>query len=522
VTAATIRSGRRPRALATVAALVLAAALAGCGGSGGSASTTASTKATVKPLRFGVSSFGDSVTNPALNNSTNGQLLSISYAPLLYQKPNGAIGPALATSWRYIGNEHKVFELALRHNARFSDGTRVDAAAVLKWLDYYLASKNSQSGLLGSKPTFQATDKWTVRITMKQANPDVPGLLTQDGVAWGFVASPKAVANPNLFKKASYGAGPYKLDYARSVPGDHYVFVPNPYYYDKPAITFKQVFVKAFADSSSMLQALGAGQLDAVSSVDATTASAAASAGLQVRTAPYAVTFAQLNPKGNKALADVRVRRAMNYALDREAIAKALYGKYGTPTSEAIIVNDADPGLQDYYAYDPAKAKSLLAAAGYSKGFAFSLDEVGPQQEKIAGLIAHYLDAVGIKTKVVKFTTSSAYFDAIFKFNDDAWLLGAGTGSSTPNAYGPFVGPESVFKPGEPVDPEFDRLYDKGLAASDPTADWKQMWARVTKNAWFLPTAAAPFLVFAKKSVSGIEMSQNRPTAYPVEWFFAE
>lgn len=225
----------RTRVFVPIVVLALAAFLAGCGGSGTKATTTAAAVKT-KTLRFGVASFGDSVTSPAANNSTNGQLLSIAYAPLVYLKADGTIGPGLASSWRYVKG-HTVFELTLRHGATFSDGTPVDAAAVVKWLNFYVASKNSQSGLLGPKPQFQAVGADVVRITLKQANPDVAGLLTQDGVAWGFVASPKAVANPALFKKATYGAGPYKLDYAQSVPGDHYVYVPNPRYYDSRRFT---------------------------------------------------------------------------------------------------------------------------------------------------------------------------------------------------------------------------------------------------------------------------------------------
>src|SRR5262249_42641883 len=159
------------------------------------------------------------------------------------------------------------------------------------------------------------------------------------------VASPKAVANPDLFAKGTYGAGPYTLDYANSVPADHYTFVPNKYYWDRSKIRFKQIYVKAVNDSASMLQALQAGQLDVAWSTDASTAPAAEKAGFQAVSAPFAIIFAQLNPKASKALADVRVRQAMNYALDRKAMASALYGKYGKASSEFTITPDADPGL---------------------------------------------------------------------------------------------------------------------------------------------------------------------------------
>src|SRR4051812_20155525 len=323
-------AGRMRRLLVAFAVLVLVAF-----GATGAASAGSHRSAAKKPLRWGVASVGASPTNPAANNSTNGQILSISYASLLYIKPDGTIGPGLATTWRFVkGKDQKVLDLTLRHNARFSDGTQVTAPAVANWLVYFYNSKNSQSGILGPNPKFQAIGKWRVRITLTIPSPALPRQMAQQGLNWSFVASPQAVASPDLFAKATYGAGPYMLDYANSVPGDHYVFVPNPYYYNKAAVKSSQIYVKVFADSASMLQALRAGQIDAASTTDATTAPSAESSGFQVVHAPFAVTFVQLNPKGAKPLADVRVRQALNYAVDRATIAKTLFGKYGSGTSQ--------------------------------------------------------------------------------------------------------------------------------------------------------------------------------------------
>jgi peptide/nickel transport system substrate-binding protein len=513
VLATTTGLGRKRRLLLAVAALVLlAAALAAVAGARPDAG------AAKKPLRWGVANVGTSPTNPALNNSTNGQILSIAYEPLIYDNPDGSLAPGLALKWGFVkGKGLKVFDLTLRKNARFSDGAPVTAQAVAGWLTYYYNSKNSQSGILGPNPKFKATGKWTVRITLTIPNPALPRLLTQQGVNWSFVASPQAVANPDLFTKATYGAGPYMLDYGNTVPGDHYVYVPNPYYYDKAAIKSSQIYVKVFADSTSALQALKAGQLDAATTTDATTASSAESSGFQVVHAPYAVTFLQLNPHGAKPLADVRVRQAMNYAIDRATIARTLFGKYGSGTSQFFSPSDANPGLENYYKYDPAKAKQLLTAAGYGNGFPLTISHV-PGQEKILGLVAHYLDAVGINTKLVPYVTAAAYYDVVFKFKEDAWALAAGTGGVTPTQYGAFIGPGSSFRGGEPVDPQVDRLYYGGLKAKDPIASWKKMWAKIVTDAWFLPTVTADALVYASKSVTGVKMSPRRPTGYVTEW----
>jgi peptide/nickel transport system substrate-binding protein len=503
-----------------------AATLALIGGCIAAAATAAPGEgAARKALRYGIqaSNLGSGgLSNPAAVQTTDGPVLSIAYAPLIHDNPNGTFGPGLAVKWRFVGSQ-KVFELTLRRNARFSDGTPVTAAAVVTWLKYYADWKNPFSGMLGPNPKFTAKGKWTVRITMTVPNPTMPLMLSEENVNWGFVASPKAVANPDLFAKGTYGAGPYMLDYRKSVPGDHYTFVPNPYYYDKKAIKFSQVYVKAFADSASALQAQRAGQIDVQWNTDATVAPAAESAGLQVVTAPFAISFIQLNGKVSKPLADVRVRRAMNYALDRKAIAKANGGKYSSGTSEFTITPDADPGLQNYYKYDPAKAKQLLAAAGYANGFSLSIDVGNQPQASLTGLVAHYLDAVGIKTTVRTFPTRADYVTARGSFKDDAWIIVADVGVPTPLEYSAYIGTTSAFRPGTPADPNVDRLYYAGLNTSNPkksVANWKKMWSKIVTDAWFLPISTMSDIFIASKSIGGVKMSPANPYAYPTGWFF--
>jgi peptide/nickel transport system substrate-binding protein len=515
---ASAEGGSPIRRLVAGAAIVV---LVSGGIAGAAAARMGGQAAAKKVLRYGVPAniVSAGVSNPTAIPSTDGPVLSIAYAPIIHDNPDGSFSPGLAVKWRFVGG-HKVFEFTLRRNARYSDGTPVTAANVVSYLNWFAKTKSIFAGLLGPKPKFRAVDKWTVRITMSVPNPSMPLLLSEENVTWGFVASPKAVANNKLFDRATYGAGPYKLDYAHTVPGDHYTFVPNPYYWDKSAIKFKQIYMKAFADASSALQAQQAGQIDVQWSTDSSTAAAAESAGLQVVSAPFAVQFFQLNAKESKPLSDARVRQAMNYAIDRKAIAKALYGKYASGSAEFTITPDADPGLQNSYAYNPTKAKSLLAAAGYSNGFSFQMDVGNSAGAKVAGLVASYLQAVGIKATVMSFPTGGAYVNAIFAFKDDSWLLAADVGVPTPIEYPSFIGSASAFGPPEPVNPEVYRLYYSGLKSSNPSKDWKKMWSIITTDAWFLPIATISDLVYVSKSVGGVKMSPANPYSYPTQWFF--
>jgi peptide/nickel transport system substrate-binding protein len=519
-----------------VGLVVLAGGAAGCGGSGGDDGTTATTSNTAaaetattgestatKPLRYGIpaSNVTTGVSNPATIQATDGPVLSIAYESITHINPDGTIGPGLATEWKYVDEDQKIFEFTLRDDAKFSDGTPVTAEAVVGWLEYYLKSENVYSGLLGKNPKFEAVDPLTVRITMTAPLPSLPFMLSEANVNWGFVASPKAVADPDLMKNATYGAGPYMLDPDQSVPGDHYTYVPNPHYYDKSKIRFTQVEMKAFKDPSTALQAQQAGQIDVGWTTDASTAQAAEGAGLTVVSAPFAVFYAALNSKGQKPLQDVRVRQALNYALDRKAISNALYGKYGVPSSQFTIPPDANPEMEDHYAYDPDKAKALLSEAGYPDGFSFQIDvRADPTVTKAAELLAHYLDAVGVKTKVQVFQTNTAFYKRALPLKDDAAIYAGDVGVPTPIEYPSYIAPGAQLGAADPDNPKVDELYQKGLRSSDPAEFWKPMWAITVTDAWFLPYTASSDLAYVSDGVEGVEMSAARPYAYPPEWSF--
>src|SRR5262249_15163717 len=148
---------------------------------------------------------------------------------------------------------------------------------------------------------------------------------------YGAVGCPKAVANPSSLAAQTCGAGQYVSVPSKTVLGDHYVFTPNPDYYDPAAIKFSEVDMKIISQPSTMLAAIRAGQLD-VAYGDITTANAAKKAGLTVLHEANGwdgLNIVDRSGTTSKPIADVRVRQALNYALDREAITKGLLGQFG-------------------------------------------------------------------------------------------------------------------------------------------------------------------------------------------------
>jgi peptide/nickel transport system substrate-binding protein len=474
--------------------------------------------------------FTATLADPCKQGNGPGQtILTFAYAPLIHWKPNGQLVPALATSWRYIkdpGGANKGFEVNLRHDARFSDGSPLTAQAVKGWWQHCQAVNSPLASSIGPIRSIETVGKYTVRLRVKSPNPILPYALS-DGYTWGLIASPKAVANPKLLGTQTFGAGPYVLDPKQSVSSDHATLVPNKYFYDQSGIKFGKVTVRTLEAPTTILQAVKTGQVD-VAWGDFTTAAAAESSGLGVvygAAGSDGMYFLDLEGSIQKALADVRVRQAMNYAVDRKAITQALFGKYGVPTSEPFTIDGRDPAVQNYYAYDPEKAKSLLRSAGYADGFTLKINDatfagnfIGP----LNAAICKYLAAVAIKCDL---TTDNTNWFA----NLSSGKFSAGTspivGYPMWAMYSLFLGPKSAgafFNQHTFVDATLEKLWIKGsrARASEAGPIWKEMTRRMVTQAYFLNVAYVPWIYYVSKRVGGVVQSPDEPgAALPAEWF---
>jgi peptide/nickel transport system substrate-binding protein len=514
----------RSRAVAVIGALLLlacgAVGLAACGGSKGGSGGASKTSV----LRIGIGT--EALPDPAkatVKGYWASVMFSLAYAPIFHLSPEGKVTPGLATSWRYVNDgadRNKVFEFTLRKNAKFSDGTPVTAKSVADWLTYFSKGTGPFSGVFGKKPKFEAVDDSTVRVNLATPNPRLPLVLSDGGPNAAFVMGPKAMADAKLLSSATDGAGPYMLDGKQSVRGDHYTYVPNPHYYDKAAVKFSRVEVRLIAEPASRLQTQKSGQLD-VTLGDVTTASSAKSAGLKVLAAPQGVQYLVLDSKHGAVpqLRDIRVRQAINLAIDRKAIAKALLGDVGTPAS-AFIPADANTGQDDYWAYDPEKAKALLAQAGYAKGFSMKAicqgAYFGNLGEPLVRAVAKNLEAVGIKLDVTSYSTDPDYAKDVFDFKAPVINL-LQILSDTPTVYGTYIAPSGVVN-FYGTDPEIVRLYNAGLKAEDPTPSWVKMWQRFTTQAYVVPLVVNPNLYYVSKSIAGVSVSKVHNSALPTEW----
>ena len=489
-------------------------------------SAAQSSASQVTTLQIGIGS--TTLPNPATSTTDTDFAsiqFSVAYEPIFHKAVSGAIEPALATSWQYLNSSpatrNEVFEFTLRSGAAFSDGSAVTAANVAAWLEYFVHSTGPWKGVLGTNPVITATGPLTVRIQMTSPNPDLPQLLSDGGPNIGWVVGPKALADPNLLNSETDGAGQYMLVPSQTLSGDHYTYVPNPYFFDKAAIKFKEVYIKVIADPSSRLEAQETGQLN-VEIGDATTAAAATSAGLQVLSAPDGVMFLTLDTEHHLSppLQNLKVRQALNYAIDRPAIAKALFGSLGVPSS-VFITSDLGAVNANYYSYDPAKAKALLAAAGYSKGFSLTALTQGTYfgnfGEPLVQAVAQYLQTLNIGLTITSYPTDPIYATHVFDFQAPLNNLADGD-EVTPLAFSTYVAPGAVANFAG-TNATLDRLYSEGARSTNPDKYWSEMWKQYSIDADQLPTVVLPNIYYVSKGIGGVVANDLHNSALVPEFY---
>lgn len=517
------------KGLVTSAAVVLALAagsLAGCTNSG---TTAASQSNAAKPvLTMGLTNY-TSTLNPAIAGGGDQSMpIDLAYASLTHLEPNGDIGPGLATSWHYIGTTNTDFSFTLRHNARFSDGTPVTASAVKAWLDYsYFTAKGYITGSL-ALASVSTVGEWTVELHLSAPNSGVPYLLSEAEM-FGFIGSPKAIAHASTLGAATDGAGPYIAVPSQSIAGSVYVFRPNRYYYDQSAVHFSKVVVKIITSPTTMIEAIKSGQLN-VAAGDITTTAEAQSAGLNVVTAPSGFVQILLLDRGPKIpngsaanpLASVQVRQALNYAINRTAVTHAIYGKYGVPTAEIGSSDGFVPSMQNYYPYDPAKAKSLLAAAGYAHGFTLDVTSesaFGTLADPVLEAIAQEYKAIGVTLKITSTTTLPQWVNQVLGGSYESAGFVATAFAPMPEWYSYWFAPNGLENQHGGDDPTLVRLADQGEASLSPDQYWKAMTNRIVTQADEIPVFNFDAFWYTAKNISGLSFSADNGTPYPSEWF---
>jgi len=334
-----------------------------------------------------------------ITSAPAGMVLTHIAETLLLMTEDLKVAPLLVENWT-ISEDGLTVMLYLRKGVTFHDGTPFDANAVKVNLERF--RKATYAFLLFPRvQTIDVVDEYTVRFNLDKPFAPLISHLTHNFVA---IVSPKQIAELPEGKDIMepVGTGPFKLD--KWVRGDYVRIVRNDNYWgEKPYLD--SVVFKVIPSDATRLVLLETGQLHAIMRVPPLDAPrVAATKGLEVVQIPSVRTIYIAFNYQRAPFTDVRVRQAINYAVDKEAIVKEILGGVGGVSDAPIMPLIFGYSRQEPYKYDPEKAKQLLAAAGYPKGFKCTLYHPTGRYMKdaaIAEAVQAYLAQVGIEAQLI-------------------------------------------------------------------------------------------------------------------------
>ena len=325
---------------------------------------------------------------------------------------DGSVVPALAREWK-ISDDGLVYTFTLHDGVTFHDGSSMDADDVKFSLDRARAedSTNAQKRLFTGISKVEAVDPLTVRITL--SNPD-GGFITS--LAWGdaVIVAPETI---DTAKTAPVGTGPFT--FSRWVQGDRVELTRNPDYWGAPVALERATF-KFISDPTAAFAAMMAGDIDAFPGYPAPETLPQFEADPRFRVivgSTEGETILSTNNKSDK-LSDVRVRKALAHAIDRQAIIDGAMFGYGTPIGTHFAPHHPDyVDLTSQSAYDPQKSRDLLKEAGV-EGLTLSLKLPPPSYARRGGeIIAAQLREVGIETEIANLEWAQ-WLEQVFRGKD--------------------------------------------------------------------------------------------------------
>jgi peptide/nickel transport system substrate-binding protein len=410
---------------------------------------------------------------------------------------HGKLVPWLAEKWHTSDNKNYTF--FLKRGVRFHNGREMKAADVKFVIDRAMnpETKHPAPANYAAIGDIIVKDDYTITFALKNTNANF--LLTM--ARQGSVIYPREAVEK--MKSEPLGTGPFKL--GEWVRGDRIVLVKNPDYHVKGLPKLDRVTYRFISDPTAALAALKAGDVDAVTF------------GL----GPEHVPDLQKDPRfqvivgettndvimsmnnSRKPFTDVRVRRAITYGINKPEVVKGAMFGFGR-----VLGTNVDP-LNPYFVdmsgampYDPAKAKKLLAEAGYPNGFETVL-KVAPQYYytvRTGEVLADQLQKVGVKVKIEQIEWGQ-WLSRVWKDADyDLTIIGHAEAWDVGN----YANPKYYFRYDSP---EFQKLFQESEVTVDDKVR-RELYVKIQKklveDAPVVWLYVHPRLVVTKKGLQGL------------------
>jgi peptide/nickel transport system substrate-binding protein/oligopeptide transport system substrate-binding protein len=357
--------------------------------------------------------------DPALSTDVpTGRAVSYVFDGLTRFTPDARVEPGLAERWD-ISQDGLTYTFHLRHGVKFHNGAPFTAQNVVRSFQRALdpatkggraeplapirGSADFAAGRAKSISGLSAPNDSTVVITLSEALASFPKLLAMP------VASMVPDSIPADFGQHPVGTGPWR--FVEWKHDDYLKFARNPTYWGGAPAT-DTLIARIIPEPSTAVAEFESGNVDVLVIPQGETAAweQTDEKSAMLQSAPALILYYMALNTTRPPLNDARVRQAINYAVDTKTILDQLMGGRGFLARGVVSpILDGGDSTRSRYAYDPAKAKQLLAAAGHPTGIDVELwHSQDATIARLAQAVQGYLNAAGIRTKLVQRDASSA------------------------------------------------------------------------------------------------------------------
>jgi peptide/nickel transport system substrate-binding protein len=424
-------------------------------------------------------------------------------------------GPGLATGYKYSA-DHKTLTITLRPGLKFSDGTPLDAAAVVWNFNRYVTNHTREAQFFAYVTSTKATNPTTVTVTFSQ--PQTLLLDAMSDSSTGFMASPTAFQKlgANKFDAAPVGAGPFKI--ASADPGQQLVMVKNDLYWDAAHVYLAGLtWQNTGPDAQAWLTDLQAGSIQSVPMFGAFTAPAVLSAfknntsftmiqgqSTNVSILPVNTFKAPFN--------NLEARQAINYCMDRQSLATNVMQGFATPAyvlsgpnSQALTGWQQGQTLNPL-AYNVAKGTQLVKALG-GLSFTISTNESSP----VLTALQQQWAQCGIKASI---NLTDNYLSLVQDGNYQAAYTANVNASLNPSGSTNYLDPNAINNKFGWKDNAIWSLVLQAKGTTDvtqSTALWHKIWTGLAQNGFVNPLISSPEYVASTNKLQGAVVESGVP-----------
>ena len=344
--------------------------------------------------------------------------------------PDGSINPGLAKSWD-ISSDGLSYTFKLNQNIKFHDGTALTASDVKFSLDRARGedSTNAQKALFTGIKSVVVLDDLTLQIDLVEPN---GGFITN--LAWGdaVIVAPESIDNAET---APIGTGPFK--FSKWIKGDRVELVKNPDYWGKSVNLDKAIF-KFISDPTAAFAAVMAGDIDAFPVFPAPENLLQFEADARFKVMVGSTEGETILSTNNKKppFDDLRMRKAIAHAINRQEIIDGAMFGYGTPIGTHFAPHNPDYlDLTEKSQFDPELSRKLIIESGHGDGVKVSLKLPPPSYARRGGeIVAAQLRNVGIDVEISNLEWAQ-WLEQVFKGKDYNLTIVSHTEPSDINIY---------------------------------------------------------------------------------------